>query len=198
MRRFWVVGAVLWLVFAPSLAKAADAADLIKKLSNQAIGILSGTPQSSDERKQKLEGLLRGSMDLPFVGRFVLGRYWRQLDGSQKQAYQTAYEHYVLRLYAGQLNGYSGESFLVIGSREIDDQDTVVSSQLVRKDRASVAVDWRVRQTGDNYRVIDVSVEGVSMALTQRQEFASIVQREGVDTLIKRLGTPPRDPGPPK
>lgn len=198
MRRFWVVGAVIWLVFAPGFAKAADAADLIINLSHQAIGILDGTPQSSDERKQKLEGLLRDSMDLPFVGRFVLGRYWRQLDSSQKQAYQTAFERYVLRLYAGQLNGYSGESFSVVGSRGIDDQDTVVNSQLVRKDRASVTVDWRVRQTGDSYRIIDVSVEGVSMALTQRQEFASIVQREGIDTLISRLSTPPRDPGPPK
>jgi phospholipid transport system substrate-binding protein len=198
MRRFSVVGAVLWLVFAPGFAKAADAADLIKNLSNQAIGILSGTPQSSDERKQKLELLLRDSMDLPFVGRFVLGRNWRQLNAEQQSTYQTAFERYVLHIYAGQLNGYSGESFLVSGSRAIDDQDTMVNSQLIRKDRAAIAVDWRVRQTGDSAKVIDVSVEGVSMALTQRQEFASIVQREGVDGLIKRLATPRRDPGPPR
>jgi phospholipid transport system substrate-binding protein len=198
MRRFWVLGTVLWLVLSPGLAKAADAADLIKTLSDQAIGILSGTPQSSEDRKVKLEKLLDDAMDLPFVGRFVLGRHWRQLEGDQQQAYQAAFRRYVLDLYAGQLNGYSGESIQVLGSRPVDDQDTIVSSQLTRTDRAPVVVDWRVRNSGGHYKVIDVSVEGVSMALTQRQEFASIVQREGVDGLIKRLKTPKRDPGPPR
>ena len=198
MRRFWVVTAVLWLVLSPAMVRADDAADVIKTFSDHAIGILSGTPQSSQERKVKLEALLEEAMDLPFVGQFVMGRYWRQLDAGQQTTYQKAFRRYVLHLYAGQLNGYSGELFQVLGSRAVDDKDSIVSSQLVRKDRAPVEVDWRVRGTNGKFKVIDVSVEGVSMALTQRQEFASIVQREGVEGLIKRLSTPPHDPGPPK
>jgi phospholipid transport system substrate-binding protein len=199
MRRFWIVGAVVWLVFTPALAKATDAGELIRGLTEEAIGILESTEQDSQERKTKLESLFRSSMDIPFVGKFVVGRYWRQMNEAEKAEYMEAFEHYVLSVYAGRLNEYSGESIRVLDTRPVDEIDTIVTSQLTRKDRAPVAVDWRVRQNGNDAKVIDVSVEGVSMAMTQRQEFNSILQREGVGGLIKRLESPqPRDPGPPR
>ena len=78
----------------------------------------------------------------------------------------------------------------MLGSREVDANDTIVSSQLSRPNKAPVDIDWRVRMSGGEAKIIDVSIEGVSMALNQRQEFSSIMQREGVAGLIKRLRQP--------
>lgn len=191
MRRLWILGAVVWLALAPSLAKAADAGSLIRNVTDEAITILNSTEHNSPERKAGLETLFQSAMDIPFVGRFVVGRYWRSMNEEEKSAYMDAFEEYVLSVYAGRLNEYDGESIRIVGSRKVDQADTIVASQLVQQNRQPVSVEWRVRQTGDDEaKVIDVSVEGVSMALTQRQEFSSILQREGVDGLIKRLESP--------
>lgn len=198
MRRFWVVGAVIWLVLSSAVAKATEPTALIKTLADEAIAILGDSSMDEAARRPKLENLFREAMDLAFVGRFSVGRYWRQMTPAQKQSYQSAFEQYVLNVYAGRLREYSGESFVVSGSREVDERDTIVLSQLVRTSRAPVEIEWRVRRNGEQAKVIDVSVEGVSMALTQRQEFGSILQREGADGLIKRLTTPRGDPGPPR
>ena len=199
MRRLWIMGMLVWLVLSPAQAAAIDAANLIKGLTADAIGILDSTEPDSRERKTKLESLFRSSLDIPFLGKFVIGRYWRQMSEPEKAEYMKAFEHYVLSVYAGRLNEYSGESLRVLDTRPVDAVDTIVTSQLTRKDRAPVAIDWRVRQNEDDAKVIDVSVEGVSMAMSQRQEFNSILQREGVAGLIRRLeNAEPHDPGPPR
>ena len=191
MRRLWILSTLIWLALAPSLANATDASGLIEGVTDKAITILESTEPNSPDRKSGLESLFQSALDIPFLARFVTGRHWRSMSEQQKSAYMDAFEEYVLSVYAGRLNEYSGESIRVSESRKVDDMDTIVSSQLVRQNREPVTIDWRVRQKGDeDAKVIDVSVEGVSMALTQRQEFTSILQREGVDGLIKRLESP--------
>ena len=197
MRRFWFVGAVLWLAMLPGFAHAADAASTIKDVADRAVTILSTQTPNTPARGKQLEALFKSSLDLDFLGRFAAGRYWRQMSAQEQQEYQSAFESYVLRLYAGQLNGYSGETFMVTGSRKIDDNDTLVSSQLSRTNRAPVDIDWRVRTSGNSNKIVDVSIEGVSMALNQRQEFSSILQRDGIDGLIRRLRQP-YNTGPPR
>jgi len=190
MRRLWILGAVVWLVLAPSMATATDARDLIQNVADDAVTLLSSTEQNSPERKEGLESLFRAAMDMPFVGRFVMGRHWRTLSDSEKSDYMDAFEDYVLSVYARRLNEYSGESIRILETRKVDQVDTIVLTQLVRKNREPASLEWRVRQIDGEAKVIDVSVEGVSMALNQRQEFTSILQREGVDGLIKRLKNP--------
>ena len=87
------------------------------------------------------------------------------------------------------------ETLKITGSRPEGDTDGIVSSQIIRPDAPPVAVDWRVRQRGDSLKVIDVAVEGVSMSVTQRSEFASVIQRGGgqieslLQTLRQRVGS---------
>jgi phospholipid transport system substrate-binding protein len=198
MKRLWIVGAMLWLVMGSIPAQAAEPSDLIRGIADQTITILKTTTQDSQERATRLGNVFQAAMDIPFVGRFVMGRNWRTLNPADQDAYMKAFQRFVLTIYAGRLNEYSGESVIVTDSRAVDGQDTIVVSQLLRQNRAPVTVEWRVRQTNGVSKVIDIAVEGVSMALTQRQEFDSVFHREGVAGLIKRLrNSGPRDPGPP-
>ena len=164
-----------------------DAAQFINQLGNQAIDTLRATNLTLDQREARFRGLLSQGFDLRFIGRFVLGRYWRGATPDQQNDYIALYGEYLLQIYAARLGGYSGETLTVIGARRANDKDIVVSTRLDRPSGFSIAADWRVRVIDGRYRIIDIAVEGVSMAFTQRSEFASVVKRDGIDGLLAVL-----------
>lgn len=168
-------------------ASVNDAALFIRQLGDQAIATLRAPNLTLDQREARFRGLLSRDFDLYFIGRFVLGRYWRAATPDQQSAYVSLYGEYLLQIYSARLGGYTGEALTVVGARQANDKDIVVSTKLVRPSGPPVLADWRVRATDGRYRVIDIIVEGVSMAVTQRSEFASVVRREGIDGLLAIL-----------
>ncbi len=168
-------------------AAANDAALFIDQLGNQAIQTLRATNLTLDQREARFRGLLSQGFDLHFIGRFVLGRYWRRATPDQQSDYIALYGEYLLQTYSARLGGYTDESFTVIGARQVNDKDVVVSTRLVRPSGPEIAADWRVRVIDGQFRIIDIMVEGISMAITQRSEFASVVQRDGIDGLLTLL-----------
>lgn len=180
------------LIVALSAAGAAratvnDASYFINQLGNQAINTLRATNLTLDQREARFRGLLSQSFDLRFIGRFVLGRYWRDATPDQKNDYIALYGEYLLQTYSARLGGYSGETLTVTGARQANDKDIVVSTVLARPSGRPIAADWRVRMSDGRYRIIDIMIEGISMAITQRSEFSSVVQRGGIEGLLTIL-----------
>lgn len=190
--RQFVVALVAALLFSLSAyaqqARADNAEALIASLGDRALKVLVVDSQSDEQRIEAFRGLLNEGFDLPLIGRYALGRYWRQATAGQKDEYGKLFEDFIVRTYAARLGQYSGETLKVDGSRT-DDGDTIVSSEIVRPDKPAIRVDWRVRNTDAGPKIVDVVVEGVSMLLTQRDEFASVIQRAGgnVEGLLVRL-----------
>ena len=159
----------------------------MQNLSQQAIATLQSAGYTPEQREQNFRYLLARGFDLDFIGRFALGRSYAQLTAEQRQDYAAAFNEFVLRTYSRRLGGYSGEQFEILGARPAGEQDAVVASRIVRAGGPPIQVDWRVRNAGGNYKVIDVAVEGVSMALTQRQDFTAAIGSGGVEGLIAGL-----------
>ena len=130
-------------------------------------------------RVQRISGF-----DLAFIGRFVLGKYWRATTPEQQEDYLALFGEYLVQTYSARLGGYSGETMAVVSTRQASEKDFVVRTQIDRPTGPPVVAEWRVRTTGGGFRIIDVMVEGISMAVTQRSEFASVVQRDGIDGLL--------------
>lgn len=170
-----------------SRAAVNDAAQFINQLGNQAIDTLRATNLTLDQREARFRGLLSRGFDLRFIGRFVLGRYWRTATPDQQTDYLTLYGEFLLKTYSARLGGYSGETLTVTGTRQATNKDIVVSTNLNRPSGPSIAADWRVRVIDGQFRIIDIMIEGVSMAVTQRSEFASVVRRDGIDGLLAIL-----------
>ena len=172
------------LLLLPSLRPAAAASaqspeGFINALADDAIKTLSGSAPD-DERAQRFRTILAEDFDMPRISRFVLGRYWLSASDQDKQEFQKLFQEYVVRAYATRFSAYSGQTVKVTGSRSEGQDDAVVSSQIVQPQGGpSVKVDWVVRRSGSDYRITDVAVEGVSMALTQKQEFAAVIERNG-------------------
>ena len=175
---------------APALpaAAAADPAALIRELGNRALEVL-GKNVGSTERAARFRQLFREDFDVPAIARFVLGRYWRIATEAEQQEFVRLFEGYIALAYANRLAEYSGETLKVVGSRP-DGDASLVTSEIIRPNGAPPAkVDWRVTRADGAYKITDVVVEGVSMAVTQRSEFASVIQRNGgkVEGLLAML-----------
>jgi len=170
---------------------APDPSTLITQLVDQAIGIIQDKQQNAEDREAKFRAALENGFDIPRISRFVLGRYWNGATDAQRQQFSKLFEEWVVRTYSARFTEYSGEKILVTGTRPESDTTTVVLSQFTSPNGAPPAkVEWHVHKSGDNdYAIVDVSVEGVSMALTQRDEIAAVADRSGgsIDGLNQAL-----------
>jgi len=192
MRRSLLTAAFIVLAgaLAPAIpaAAAADPAAVISNLGSRALEVLGkNSPQS--QRVARFRELLREDFDVPEISRFVLGRYWNVATEEQRAEFLKLFEEYIALAYSTRLAEYTGETFKVTGSRPEAD-GAIVSSQILRPAGAApVKVDWRLIGRNGAYKISDVSVDGISMAVTQRSEFASVIQHNGgqVQGLITML-----------
>ena len=187
---FLILGLGQPALAAKELAPEAAAKALIEGMATEAIEVLADKNRTPALIQTKFNALLSKGFDLNYIGRFVLARYWRNTTPAQQADYLKLFQDYIVGIYANRFAAYSGET-LVVGDAKIDGDDVIVASRINRTNGAPpVAVDWRVQKSEDGqYRVIDVIIEQVSMGITQRSEFSSIIQNGGgrVEALLAQL-----------
>ena len=168
----------------------------IDELGAAAIQHLTDKTINSEERRSRFRDLMHKAFNVPGIGRFVLGRYWNQATEEERQEYMRLFEELVVRTYADRFSEYSGEKFAVGKvQRDAERQNyATVLTTISRPNGQTVRVDWRVRQEEDqSWRVVDIVIEGVSMSVTQRSEFASVIESKGgtvkglIDTLRQKV-----------
>ena len=189
MRR-WVF--IFLLAMAPLhfAMAAAPQEGFIKKLGDDAIAVLADKSLTVPRRHAVFAQMFRNNFDLITIGRFALGRHWREANNAQQAEYQRLFEKMVVTVYTQRFDNYAGQQFSVKGSTPVDGAaaDTMVHAQIVQQDGPPVGVDWRVRaQDGGGYKIIDVMVEGVSMSVTQRSDFDAVVAQGGIDGLLQDM-----------
>ena len=175
------------LAAAPQRAVAqGDPVAFINQLGTQAIQVL-GKNVPPTQRLQRFRELFASDFDIPGIGQFVLGRYWRVATPQEQQDFLRLLNEYLAQAYSARLAEYAGEPFHALSARPNGDE-TVVNSEIVRGDGNKIRVDWYLVNRG-GWKITDAYVAGVSMKVTQRDEFASVIQQGGgqVSYLINRL-----------
>jgi phospholipid transport system substrate-binding protein len=127
---------------------------------------------------------------VPAIARFVLGAYWRTASEEQRQEFTKLFDTYIVRVYLVRFGEYTGERLKIMETRTLGENSSLVLTQIFRPGAAPpIHVDWRVDRTGTGLKITDVIVEGISMAIVERQEFASVIQRGGrqIEALFKLL-----------
>jgi len=166
------------------------AAEKIDALGIEAIAVLSDESMPEETRQRHFREMLARELDIPLLARYMLGRYWKSASPEARQAYEDAFAEYVLVRYTTLLGGAREiEGFEVVGATAAENGDVLVETRIRRGDAEPVTTAWRMRHRNGRFIVIDLVVEGVSMAQTQRQEFASILRSNGgrVEDLITVL-----------
>lgn len=142
-----------------------------------------------DEKKiDELTGLVKENLNIQWVGKYALGKNWRELDDVKRKEYLEAYENYVISSYVPLFREYKGQSIEVLGATPMKREgDFMVATKVTSKDAAPIALSFRVRVDGKCFKVYDMVAEGVSIVNTQRQDFTSIISRKGFDELLVLL-----------
>jgi phospholipid transport system substrate-binding protein len=159
-------------------APDAKATAFMNELWNQALELLNKKAPPA-EREARFRELFRKDFDTPGIARFVLGRYWRTASPQEQKEFLKLFDDYVVFVYTARWSDFEGEQFKITGTHP--DQDSVLVSTDVSTPGAPQAfkVDWRLKNDDGVYKISDVIVDGVSMLVTQRSEFASVIQRHG-------------------
>jgi phospholipid transport system substrate-binding protein len=176
---------------APNAPEAGAAATLqgkfIQNLGDQALAILADKNITADQRNLKFRQMMRNSFDLMTIGRFVLGRNWLAATPEQQKEYMHLFEELVVKTYSDRFALYTGEGFHVKATYPEGNRDFIVNSEITHPDGSPpTTIDWRLRLKDGKLGIIDVVVEGVSMSVTQRQEYSSVIERNGgnIDGLL--------------
>lgn len=189
---------VLTLVFSVPHAQADSHTDasveFIDGLANKAINTLTNTEITAEQRRDAFRALFREGFAVNGIARFVAGRYWRRAPEAERQEYLTLFEDVIVNTWADRFSQYSGQKFEVKGATDATPNDSgekvaLVESLFFTSPTSPVRIEWRVASKGNLFKIVDVKLEGISMATTQRDEFNAVVSKNGRDlsALIEEL-----------
>ncbi len=173
----------------PAYANKSEPQQFLRSLVDDAVLVLSDRSLDDTGRAKAFRNLLRQGFDMPAIGKFVLGRYWRKANPVEKGEFIPLFEDYVVAIYGRRLSDHSGEALKITGQRPDGLWHVIVNSKFAQANGPSIKVDWRLKERAGKWRVVDIMVEGVSMALAQRSEFATVIRSSGgkVSGLLDKL-----------
>jgi phospholipid transport system substrate-binding protein len=181
---------------APAVQASADPTAFIEEVSNQAITQMKPAAQETDrERAAKLKPMLEKYFDMPAIAKYMLGSYWRKATPEEQTEFTATLTDFLALAYGKRFSSYTGHEMSVGRVRDEGDGRTTVFSTVKLPSGDPARVDWTIEQAGDTYKIEDVKVEGLSLADTHRQEFASVISSNGgsisklIEVLKKKVGT---------
>ena len=138
---------------------------------------------SKEEKMEKLKIIAEKTVDIQGIGNYSLGTYRKTISDQKKDEYFDIFEQYFLKSFASRLAEYTDPKIRVDSQKKLNDKYTMVSSTLLAtSEKPEIKIDWRVvTKNPDNPLIIDVIIEGVSLAKVQREEFNSIIQSNDGD-----------------
>lgn len=190
------VGVHFFTLPAPVLAQAAAtqtdsaARHFVDVLGKDVLAAIKDGTLTGPNAETWFRQFIHANFDVEKIGRFALGRYWRVATPDQQREYMTLFEDMVVKVYARRFRDYSGETFDVTNQQTLNDKDVLVTTMIQPQGKPPINTQWRVRpQENGGYKVIDLLIENISMAVTQRAEFTSIIDQNGgrVDALLNSL-----------
>ena len=173
-----------------SVSKAIEPDVFVQSTVNRASQTLS-KEISKKEKMAELQKLAKETVDIKGIGLYTLGKFRKELSDEQKNKYSKLFESYFLKSFSSRLSEYSNPKIDVIAKDKKNEKYTIVSSILVAtKDRPEVKIDWRIYTKDPEKPLIrDLIIEGLSLARTQKEEFASIIKSNdnSIEALFENL-----------
>lgn len=166
---------------------SASARAVVETTSAQVLGILKDKAVPVDRRLDRLQQIAYERFDFPTIGRLVLARGWNQLTAEQQAAFLADFKRHLSLDYGRRIDAYTNQEVVVLGDRSEPNGDATVRTQINGGNAVPVAVDYRLRKLGGEWRVIDIVVEGVSLVSSYRSQFQEILSSGGPTRLLQVL-----------
>jgi phospholipid transport system substrate-binding protein len=179
---------------APTLAddSAATARNVIENVVHQALAVLRDPKLSTDDKRLKIRQIAYDNISFDIMARLSLGRYFRGITDDQHTRYSAEFKQHVTNTYGHTTDNYSDEDVAVTGDRKEANGDWTVQTRITgtrngQPNQEVAKVDYRLRQTGGQWKIIDLTIEGVSMIANFRSQFDEIMANGGIEQLIQLL-----------
>jgi phospholipid transport system substrate-binding protein len=179
-----------------SLAQTApaglDARGVIEKVTTDAISALRDPKLSIDDKRQKIKEIAYANINFDVMARLSLGRYYRDLSDADRTQYLAEFKEHLTNTYGHTTDDYDNEDVKITGDRKEVDGDWNVSTHILgvkeNKPNQEVAdVEYRLRQQDGQWKIIDLTIDGVSLVSNFRSQFQDIMTNGGIDQLLKLL-----------
>jgi phospholipid transport system substrate-binding protein len=160
---------------------------VIDQTSEQVLAVLRDHSLDSDAKVHRIEQIAYGHFDFDVMSRLVLARNWNAMSEAQRAEFVPAFKKHLSVTYGRNVERYNNERIEILGEREETRGDWTVKTKILRTNADDVAVDYRLRKSSDDWRVIDVVIEGVSLIANFRSQFQDIISNGGVPHLLELL-----------
>ena len=192
MKKFGVYLISILLLFQTNLVEYdSDPKQFVTELVNDAINKLSDKNLSKDEKASYIEKIALENVDINALGLYTLGELRKSSEKQDITNYQQSFEKYFLKSLTSRLTDYSSSKFEVLGVNKKSSNYTIINSKVAPTDGGpEIKIDWRVyTKNPDKPLIRDLIVEGLSLARTQKEEFASILNSNNndINILISKL-----------
>jgi phospholipid transport system substrate-binding protein len=181
----WVAIAIATALPA-SVSHAADSPRTVVEVTAQQTLEILNSAAGDSEKIKRLQQVAYERIDFETVSRLVLAKYWRQFTPEQRQEFQDEFKRALTLSYSRRIGQFGREKVIIVGERQEPLGDVTVQSRIVGK-TADVKADYRLRQKGATWYVIDVVVEGVSIVSSYRTQFQEIIGQGGPQQLLAQL-----------
>ena len=169
---------------------AKKAEDFIKTTTAKGIEEIINANVDQKVKDERFYDLLNGALDMNFIGQFVLGRNWRTANATQRKEFIEVYRDLNIATWSKRFNEFKGKKFVFKGTTPSNSKGQIFVDTVVPMDQGEPAkVLWRVREKNGSYKIVDIIIEGVSLAQASRSEYTAFIKNNpgGVDALIKNL-----------
>lgn len=169
---------------------AKKAEDFIKSTTAKGIEEIINANVDQKVKDERFYDLLNGALDMDFIGQFVLGRNWRTANANQRKEFIDVYRDLNIATWSKRFNEFKGKKFIFKGTTPSNSKGQIFVDTVVPMDQGEPAkVLWRVREKNGTYKIVDIIIEGVSLAQASRSEYTAFIKNNpgGVDALIKNL-----------
>jgi len=165
-----------------------NAEAFVLKLTNEAKLIFNNKSLNADSRQKKLNELSEGYLDLDALAGYTLGDYRDKATASEKDNFNKLFREYFIKNMSSKLNDFADQELKILESKKINENNIIVSTKIFsKKDAQKINVDWRIYTKDSKLLARDLVVEGLSLARTQKEEFASIIASKGFAGVISAL-----------
>lgn len=190
MKKFLCVFMLALITALPCAAQTQEAEAFAKKLADEIMSqvVLAKTPLK--EKQDAFRRVFLEATDIDLIARFTLGRYARTISEDQRQTYVKVFTDNVIYTWTERFSNYAGEKIIFQSSRQEDGKDVYVTSKIdIPNTENDIAIIWRITTKNNSLKLVDLVVEGVSMVMSYRNEYTTVLQQNGgdIEKLIETL-----------
>ena len=167
-----------------------SAVEMIENLTKQGVEQIVNSTASVEEKNAVFKKLFTENLDLDFIGKYVLGRYWRTATPQQKNEFINLYKEFNVKTWSKRFDEFKGKRFVFEGTSPSSNKSQIfVNTSVPMDEGAPISVKWRVYERKGELKVIDIIIENVSLAQTARNEYTSFIAKspDGIDGLLNNL-----------